>query len=203
MNKKDLKFIKKCKLFDSNETLKNSVLAMYNGLATFGNNDDQTIAITSIENNTYSVSMAIALYHLFVEKGESALLLNLDMNNEILKEEVFESLNTIFVDVCDNVNELLDGKSKALSIKSDKFVADILKSKELNDFIDKAKTKYRRIVFIISNMNETKDIFLLKDRIDTSTIVVKRNATVLAHIFDNVEFIKENGIPFSGITYIK
>ena len=203
MNKKDLKFIKKCKLFDSNETLKNSVLAMYNGLATFGNNDDQTIAITSIENNTYSVSMAIALYHLFVEKGESALLLNLDMNNEILKEEVFESLNTIFVDVCDNVNELLDGKSKALSIKSDKFVADVLKSKELNDFIDKAKTKYRRIVFIVSNMNETKDIFLLKDIIDTSTIVVKRNSTLLKSIFDNVEFIKENHIPFSGITYIK
>ena len=188
MNKKDLEFIEKCNLFEDNAKLKQSVLNMYNGLATFGNNNNQTIAITSIANNIYSVSMAIALYKLFGEKEESTLLLNLDMHNEILKEEVFAPLNTTYADVNDKVDEMLDGKSKVLALSSNDFVADVLKSEALNKIIAKAKTK---------------DIFLLKDIIDTSTIVVKRNSTLLKSIFDNVEFIKENHIPFSGITYIK
>lgn len=203
MNKKDLEFIEKCNLFEDNAKLKQSVLNMYNGLATFGNNNNQTIAITSIANNIYSVSIAIALYKLFVEKQESTLLLNLDMHNDILKEEIFAPLNTIFTDVGDKVDEMLDGKSKALALSSNDFVADVLKSEALNKFITKAKQNYRRIIIIVNNIDETKDIFLLKDTIDTSTIVVKRNNTLLKSIFDNVEFIKENHIPFSGITYIK
>lgn len=203
MNKKDLEFIEKCNLFEDNAKLKQSVLNMYNGLATFGNNNNQTIAITSIANNIYSVSIAIALYMLFVEKQESTLLLNLDMHNDILKEEIFAPLNTIFTDVGDKVDEMLDGKSKALALSSNDFVADVLKSEALNKIITKAKQNYRRIIIIVNNIDETKDIFLLKDTIDTSTIVVKRNNTLLKSIFDNVEFIKENHIPFSGITYIK
>lgn len=203
MNKKDLEFIEKCNLFEDNAKLKQSVLNMYNGLATFGNNNNQTIAITSIANNIYSVSIAIALYKLFVEKQESTLLLNLDMHNDILKEEIFAPLNTIFTDVGDKVDEMLDGKSKALALSSNDFVADVLKSEALNKIITKAKQNYRRIIIIVNNIDETKDIFLLKDTIDTSTIVVKRNNTLLKSIFDNVEFIKENHIPFSGITYIK
>lgn len=203
MNKKDLEFIEKCNLFEDNAKLKQSVLNMYNGLATFGNNNNQTIAITSIDNNIYSVSIAIALYKLFVEKQESTLLLNLDMHNEILKEEIFTPLNTIFTDVGDKVDEMLDGKPKALALSSNDFVADVLKSEALNKIITKAKQNYRRIIIIVNNIDETKDMFLLKDIIDTSTIVVKRNNTLLKSIFDNVEFIKENHIPFSGITYIK
>lgn len=203
MNKKDLEFIEKCNLFEDNAKLKQSVLNMYNGLATFGNNNNQTISITSIANNIYSVSIAIALYKLFVEKQESTLLLNLDMHNDILKEEIFAPLNTIFTDVGDKVDEMLDGKSKALALSSNDFVADVLKSEALNKIITKAKQNYRRIIIIVNNIDETKDIFLLKDTIDTSTIVVKRNNTLLKSIFDNVEFIKENHIPFSGITYIK
>ncbi len=203
MNKKDLEFIEKCNLFEDNAKLKQSVLNMYNGLATFGNNNNQTIAITSIANNIYSVSIAIALYKLFVEKQESTLLLNLDMHNEILKEEIFTPLNTIFTDVGDKVDEMLDGKPKALALSSNDFVADVLKSEALNKIITKAKQNYRRIIIIVNNIDETKDMFLLKDIIDTSTIVVKRNNTLLKSIFDNVEFIKENHIPFSGITYIK
>lgn len=203
MNKKDLEFIEKCNLFEDNAKLKQSVLNMYNGLATFGNNNNQTIAITSISNNVYSVSIAIALYKLFVEKEESTLLLNLDMHNEILKEEIFTPLNTIFTDVGDKVDEMLDGKPKALALSSNDFVADVLKSEALNKIITKAKQNYRRIIIIVNNIDETKDMFLLKDIIDTSTIVVKRNNTLLKSIFDNVEFIKENHIPFSGITYIK
>lgn len=203
MNKKDLEFIEKCNLFEDNAKLKQSVLNMYNGLATFGNNNNQTIAITSIANNIYSVSIAIALYKLFVEKQESTLLLNLDMHNDILKEEIFAPLNTIFTDVGDKVDEMLDGKSKALALSSNDFVADVLKSEALNKIITKAKQNYRRIILIVNNIDETKDMFLLKDTIDTSTIVVKRNNTLLKSIFDNVEFIKENHIPFSGITYIK
>ncbi len=203
MNKKDLEFIEKCNLFEDNAKLKQSVLNMYNGLATFGNNNNQTIAITSIANNIYSVSIAIALYKLFVEKQESTLLLNLDMHNDILKEEIFAPLNTIFTDVGDKVDEMLDGKSKALALSSNDFVADVLKSEALNKIITKAKQNYRRIIIIVNNIDETKDMFLLKDTIDTSTIVVKRNNTLLKSIFDNVEFIKENHIPFSGITYIK
>lgn len=203
MNKKDLEFIEKCNLFEDNAKLKQSVLNMYNGLATFGNNNNQTIAITSIANNIYSVSIAIALYMLFVEKQESTLLLNLDMHNDILKEEIFAPLNTIFTDVGDKVDEMLDGKSKALALSSNDFVADVLKSEALNKIITKAKQNYRRIIIIVNNIDETKDMFLLKDTIDTSTIVVKRNNTLLKSIFDNVEFIKENHIPFSGITYIK
>lgn len=203
MNKKDLEFIEKCNLFEDNAKLKQSVLNMYNGLVTFGNNNNQTIAITSISNNVYSVSIAIALYKLFVEKEESTLLLNLDMHNEILKEEVFAPLNTIFTDVGDKVDEMLDGKPKALALSSNDFVADVLKSEALNKIITKAKQNYRRIIIIVNNIDETKDMFLLKDIIDTSTIVVKRNNTLLKSIFDNVEFIKENHIPFSGITYIK
>ena len=203
MNKKDLEFIEKCNLFEDNAKLKQSVLNMYNGLATFGNNNNQTIAITSIANNIYSVSIAIALYKLFVEKQESTLLLNLDMHNEIFKEEIFTPLNTIFTDVGDKVDEMLDGKPKALALSSNDFVADVLKSEALNKIITKAKQNYRRIIIIVNNIDETKDMFLLKDIIDTSTIVVKRNNTLLKSIFDNVEFIKENHIPFSGITYIK
>lgn len=203
MNKKDLEFIEKCNLFEDNAKLKQSVLNMYNGLATFGNNNNQTIAITSISNNVYSVSIAIALYKLFVEKEESTLLLNLDMHNEILKEEIFTPLNTIFTDVGDKVDEMLDGKPKALALSSNDFVADVLRSEALNKIITKAKQNYRRIIIIANNIDETKDMFLLKDIIDTSTIVVKRNNTLLKSIFDNVEFIKENHIPFSGITYIK
>lgn len=203
MNKKDLKFIEKCNLFEDNAKLKQSVLNMYNGLATFGNNNNQTIAITSIANNVYSVSIAIALYKLFVEKEESTLLLNLDMHNEILKEEVFAPLNTVFADVNDKVDEMMDGKSKALALSSKDFASDVLKSDALNNIITKAKKNYRRIIIIVNNIDETKDIFLLKDIIDTSTIVAKRNSTLLKSIFDNVEFIKENHIPFSGITYIK
>lgn len=203
MNKKDLEFIEKCNLFEDNAKLKQSVLNMYNGLATFGNNNNQTIAITSIANNIYSVSIAIALYKLFVEKQESTLLLNLDMHNEILKEEIFTPLNTIFTDVGDKVDEMLDGKPKTLALSSNDFVADVLKSEALNKIITKAKQNYRRIIIIVNNIDETKDMFLLKDIIDTSTIVVKRNNTLLKSIFDNVEFIKENHIPFSGITYIK
>ena len=203
MNKKDLEFIEKCNLFEDNAKLKQSVLNMYNGLATFGNNNNQTIAITSIANNIYSVSIAIALYKLFVEKQESTLLLNLDMHNEILKEEIFTPLNTIFTDVGDKVDEMLDGKPKALALSSNDFVADVLKSEALNKIITKAKQNYRRIIIIVNNIDETKDMFLLNDIIDTSTIVVKRNNTLLKSIFDNVEFIKENHIPFSGITYIK
>lgn len=203
MNKKDLTFIEKCNLFEDNAKLKQSVLNMYNGLATFGNNNNQTIAITSIANNVYSISMAIALYKLFVEKEESTLLLNLDMRNEVLKDEVFAPLNITYADVNDKVDEMLDGKSKALALSSNDFVADVLKSEALNKIITKAKKNYRRIIIIVNNIDETKDIFLLKDIIDTSTIVVKRNSTLLKSIFDNVEFIKENHIPFSGITYIK
>lgn len=203
MNKKDLEFIEKCNLFEDNAKLKQSVLNMYNGLATFGNNNNQTIAITSIANNVYSISMAIALYKLFVEKEESTLLLNLDMRNEVLKEEVFAPLNITYADVNDKVDEMLDGKSKALALSSNDFVADVLKSEALNKIITKAKKNYRRIIIIVNNIDETKDIFLLKDIIDTSTIVVKKNSTLLKSIFDNVEFIKENHIPFSGITYIK
>ncbi len=203
MNKKDLTFIEKCNLFEDNAKLKQSVLNMYNGLATFGNNNNQTIAITSIANNVYSISMAIALYKLFVEKEESTLLLNLDMRNEVLKDEVFAPLNITYADVNVKVDEMLDGKSKALALSSNDFVADVLKSEALNKIITKAKKNYRRIIIIVNNIDETKDIFLLKDIIDTSTIVVKKNSTLLKSIFDNVEFIKENHIPFSGITYIK
>ena len=71
------------------------------------------------------------------------------------------------------------------------------------DLVKNAKKAYDYIILLVTPLKLNNDLFALNKVVDVSLLVAKKDKTVLADLYQSVEKIKINKLPFLGVTLIK
>lgn len=199
MNKSDKKLIQAFENLTENKKLYDGIAKLQNDIAMYSDGKNKMIAITAPNNHLHSVLLAKSLATFFQNQDEKVLLLNMNMDENLTEYD--DLLDAKVVDL-KNVSFEENGLTIHTLEKSNKS-AEVLFSPLFKEYIEKANKTFDRIVIVVPPVNSHCDILAIKEYIDSSTVVAVKDETLLVDILKANDFIKENNIPFKGITLLK
>lgn len=195
MNKKELKVIKNI----NKESFEDSVIKLTNNIETFAQGS-KIIAITSALDYCYEVVLSYYLAKSYVEHNKKTIIIETHFSNEF--RGVIDIVGEQIKDDNKEVIKLSSGVD-VIFAKETKFNAEELHSKEFKELIEKSKKTYDYIILLVAPLNINNDLFALNKVIDVSILVAKKDETVLTDLCEVVKKIKDNNLPFLGVTLIK
>lgn len=208
MNKKDEKLISFFEDIKKDERITNSTIKIQNNINVYANS--KVIAISAAKDDIAIDIVARTISEVYAMQGQSTLLIDCDMYNPSLNilfnmENVEIGLNDIFtneVDMAKLVTHFSDNLDIVFTKKTN-YPTDIFLSKEYNDFIDKAKEKYKHILLIIPSIIEHQDILLSQKIITSVLLIARKNKVSKKDLFNSISFLKSNDMPYVGVVYLK
>ena len=195
MNKKELKVIKNI----NKESFEDSVIKLTNNIETFAQGS-KIIAITSALDYCYEVVLSYYLAKSYVEHNKKTIIIETHFSNEF--RGVIDIVGEQIKDDSKEVIKLSSGVD-VIFAKETKFNAEELHSKEFKELIEKSKKTYDYIILLVAPLKTNNDLFALNKVIDVSILVAKKDETVLTDLCEVVKKIKDNNLPFLGVTLIK
>ena len=195
MNKKELKVIKNI----NKESFEDSVIKLTNNIETFAQGS-KIIAITSALDYCYEVVLSYYLAKSYAEHNKKTIIIETHFSNEF--RGVIDIVGEQIKDDSKEVIKLSSGVD-VIFAKETKFNAEELHSKEFKELIEKSKKTYDYIILLVAPLKTNNDLFALNKVIDVSILVAKKDKTVLTDLFEVVKKIKDNNLPFLGVTLIK
>ena len=195
MNKKELKVIKNI----NKESFEDSVIKLTNNIETFAQGS-KIIAITSALDYCYEVVLSYYLAKSYVEHNKKTIIIETHFSNEF--RGVIDIVGEQIKDDSKEVIKLSSGVD-VIFAKETKFNAEELHSKEFKELIEKSKKAYDYIILLVAPLKTNNDLFALNKVIDVSILVAKKDETVLTDLCEVVKKIKDNNLPFLGVTLIK
>ena len=195
MNKKELKVIKNI----NKESFEDSVIKLTNNIETFAQGS-KIIAITSALDYCYEVVLSYYLAKSYVEHNKKTIIIETHFSNEF--RGVIDIVGEQIKDDNKEVIKLSSGVD-VIFAKETKFNAEELHSKEFKELIERSKKTYDYIILLVAPLKINNDLFALNKVIDASMLVAKKDETVLTDLCEVVKKIKDNNLPFLGVTLIK
>ncbi len=195
MNKKELKVIKNI----NKGSFEDSVIKLTNNIETFAQGS-KIIAITSALDYCYEVVLSYYLAKSYVEHNKKTIIIETHFSNEF--RGVIDIVGEQIKDDSKEVIKLSSGVD-VIFAKETKFNAEELHSKEFKELIEKSKKTYDYIILLVTPLKTNNDLFALNKVIDVSILVAKKDETVLTDLCEVVKKIKDNNLPFLGVTLIK
>lgn len=208
MNKKDAKLLAAFNDIKQDERIINSTIEIQNNINIYANSKIIAIAVAKKDISLCVVARTIA--EVYAIQNQSTLLIDCDMYNPSLndvfnKEFIEVGLNDIIDDKI-NLNKLFYHFSNNLDVvfaKKTNYPTDIFKSKQYNDFINMAKEKYEHILLVMPELTTHQDILMNKNIITATLLIARKNKSSKKDLFDFIEILKENSIPYVGTIYLK
>ena len=195
MNKEKLKIIKNI----NRKSFENSVIKLTNNIETFAQGS-KIIAVTSALDYYYEVILSYYLAKAYVEHNKKTIIIETNFSSEL--HEVIDIVGEQIKDDSKEVKKLSSGVDIVFA-KETKFNAEELHSKEFQELIEKSKKTYDYIILLVAPLKTNNDLFALNNVIDVSILVAKKDKTVLSDLYQMVEQIKDNKLPFLGVALIK
>lgn len=196
MNKEELKFIRQF----NKKSFEDSVIKLTNNIETFAQGS-KFIAITSVSDYFYETILSYYLAKAYVDNNKKALVIETNYIEPLL-QDLLASLDEEIKDDSKEIIKLNNGIDVVFSKKT-KFSAEELHSKAFEELIKNAKKTYDYIILLVTPLGVNNDLFALNKVIDISLLVAKKDKTILADLYQSVEKIKINKLPFLGVTLIK
>ena len=208
MNNKDIKLIDTFINIKQNKELLDSIIKIQNNINIYA--DSKVIAIATAEDDISLEIVARALSEVYALQEQSTLIIDCNMynprlNNLFCKENFEVGLNDI-IDESDDYNKLINhitGNLDAVFAKNTNYPTKIFKSKKYFDFICRVKEKYEHIILIMPSIVEHQDILLRKDLITSTLLVARKNRVSKKNLFDSIQILKADNIPYVCTIYLK
>lgn len=192
MNKNEKKLLDK---FAESDVINNNIINLQNNIDVFAG-IKKVIAVTSVDNNFLSGICIKYLADTYANNKQKTLVVEANFHTPILRELYgnAETENNLL-----KVNEYLE----VVFATEEVYSAKKLMSEEFVKKIEEYKEKYDRVLVLVSPVENTKEILVFKDIIETSVLVTKKDETLLKNIHNSISFIKKYDIPFAGVVFIK
>lgn len=208
MNKRDTKLLSIFSNLTSNKKIIDSTIKIQNNINIYANS--KAIAVVAAKDDVSSDIVARTIAEVYAFQNQSTLLIDCDMYNHSLnkmynKEFVEMGLNNILDDKFD-VEKLVNKISNNLDIiftNNDNYPTKVFKSKQYIEFVCNAKEKYEHVIFLMPSIVEHQDILLNKKLITATLLIARKNKVSKKDLFDSIQVLKANDIPYVGTIYLK
>lgn len=208
MNKRDNKLLSNFKNIENNEKIIQSAIDIQNNINIYANS--KAIAIAASKDDISLNVVAYALAKVYAMQNQSTLLIDCNMYNPSLnymfnKEPFAIGLNNILDDDV-NIGNLINHISNnldAIFTSKTNYPTKIFKSKQYFEIANKLKEKYEHIIFIMPSIIEHQDILMSKELITSVLLVVRKEKVSKKDLFDSLQILEVNELPYVGTIYLK
>lgn len=208
MNKKDTMLLSIFSNIKDNEKIIDSTIKIQNNINIYANSKVIAVAVAKEDISLNIVARAIA--EVYALQNRSTLLIDCNMYNPSInkmynKEFIEVGLNNILEDNF-NAEKLINKFSSNLDVvftNKANYPTEIFKSKQYIEFICNAKNKYDHVILVMPSIVEHQDILLSKDLITAALLVARKNKVSKKDLFDSIQTLEVNNLPYVGTIYLK
>ena len=208
MNKNDLKFIAAFENIKEDEKIISSTIKIQNSINIYA--DSKVIAVSVAKDDISVNIIARTLAEMYAFQNQSTLLLDCNMytptlNNAFNINNIEIGLNNIInedINIDKLVNHITDNLDVVFSCKT-VYPTEVFKSKNYIDFISSMKDKYQHIIIIMPSIAEHRDILINKELFTAALLVARKNKVSKKDLYDSIQVLESNNIPYVGTIYVK
>lgn len=183
-----------------------SIIQIQNNINIYGNS--KIIGVSSPKDDIHSLVVAKAIAEVYAAQNQSAIIIDCNMYNPLL-QNYYKGLEITLNDVCDENTSLesyFTSVSENLSVitcKKTVYPTEVLLSKEFHELLKEAEKRYNHVILILPAILNNQDILTLKNDLTSCVLVARKKQTKRKQLFDTIELLKENNLPYVGTIFMK
>lgn len=163
-------------------------------------------AVVGVDDDALASSFAITFADSFSKNNESTFLIDGNLYNpclcsllgkDISAEASYKEMNNEVKFI--RINDML----KIACLGKEIYPSSVYKKGIIENIINDNKNNANRFVVIMPSIKKHKELLILKNLIDSIVLVVQKDATINEHIFNAIQFFKENDLPLAKVVLIK
>ena len=168
----------------------------------------RVIGVTSVQHDSLSASFAFALASTYQKNGEKSLVIDANMYNPCLtsllkiEDSDYVALQNKSSRENYQIRELDKGVT-LVSLNKEIYPSEVFKSGVINTIIEDNKDDYSHFIVIVPALKKHKEIYLLKDILDSIVLITQRNVTKKKDIYYSIGFLRENELPLAKTVVLK
>ena len=195
------KLTKKDELFESLVTLQNEINVGH---------DTKVIAVTSIENDLLSASLAKALALTYSFNDSKTLIIDANMFNPSL-EKVLDDSEEVNISILNQGDENLSIRHQTTSINEnldavcfvkETYPGNVFKSQIIQKMIEN-EGQYEHFIIIVPSIKEHKEIELLREVVQSIVLVVQKSVTKKKDIYEAIAFCQTRQLPLAKTVIVE
>ena len=166
----------------------------------------KVIGVVGVKNDKLASVFAKALAESYAKNGSTCLLIDANLYNPCLKGYLGNSSD---IEIKDNQSnkgfrlEKIDELTGVVCMDKEIYPSVIYKDGAVQRLIKENESKYEHFIVIMPSVKEHKEIFLIKDVLDSIILVTQKSITIKEHIFNAVQFFKANELPLAKTVVLK
>lgn len=186
-----------------NESIFKSLTTLQNEISVY--HKTKVIAVTGIKDEALAAAFAKGLAEAYSLNGSSSLIIDANLYNPSLLSFLGESDGDVSFKEGGKDFKLtfIDENTKAICLDKEIYPSIVFKSGLIQKTIKDNESKYEHFIVIVPDIKEHKEVTLLGDVVDSIILVTQKNITVKKHIFDALEFFRENNLPLAKTVVLK
>ena len=153
----------------------------------------KVIAVTSIRNERLAAAFAKGLGEVYGVNGAKSLVIDANLYNPCLAGILGSNEKNI----------IFNEKCSAICLDKEVYPADIYKSGAIQKLIKEHEGEYDHFIIIVPELKAHKEIFLLKDILQSIILISQRNVTKKQDIFNAIQFCRVNELPIAKTVVVK
>ena len=164
-------------------------------------------AVMTINNDELAAAFAKAYAYAYAEHGLKTLIIDANMYNPSFNE-IFKNQDG-FLEISEKGNKdhfstsFVDAHTNAISLNKEIYPSEIFKSGVVQKLIENNHNSYDHFVVLVPSIKDHKEIILLKDVLTAIILVVQKNVSKKEHIFNAIQYCKENELPLAKTVVLK
>ena len=185
-------------LFEMLTTLQNEISVGFN---------TNVVAITGIKGEELTAAFAKAFGEAYGLNGSETLLVDANLYNPSLIKLLNAGEDEGDIEVSDKDQQYkityIDDKLSALALNKQIYPSELFKSGLIQKAIKEHIDEYKHFVIIVPEIKNHKEVFLLKDIIDSIVLLTFKDITRKKDIFDAIQFMRANELPLAKTVLLK
>lgn len=208
MNKKDIKLMSIFNDVKDDSIMIDSIVKIQNSINIYASSKVIAVAAATTDISLSVVSRALA--EVYAMQNQQTILIDCNMYNPTLnnlfdKSTIEIGLNNIKDEKLDT-NKLINHISKnfdAIFTNEINYPTEVFKSSQYINFINSVKEHYEHIILVMPELIEHQDILMNKDLITATLLVARKNRVSKKDLFESIQTLEINNIPYVGTIYLK
>ena len=171
--------------------------------------DTKVIAVCGVNGDKLATVFAKALADAYSRNDSSCLLIDANLYNPCLSELIGKQQVGSFMAFRDarikNYSNMsyIDKNINAICMDKEIYPSNVYKSGVIQKIIKDEEKNYEHFIVIVPSVKDHKEIFLLSDVVQSIIMVTQKNVTIKKHIFEAIQFFKENKLPLAKTVVLK
>ena len=191
----------------SNDKMFNDFTVLQNEISV--NYPAKVISVVGVKNDKLAAAFAKALADSYAKNGSSCLLIDANLYNPCLGGLLGKNNASSDVEIKDNDTnksfrlEKLDDNTSVVCMDKEIYPSNIYKAGAVQQLIKDNEKSFEHFIVVMPAVKEHKEIVLIKDIVDSIILVTQKDITIKEHIFNAIQFFKENELPLAKTVVLK